>query len=129
MKRFYVVLTVFTTVLVASNGWALDEFHFKRNRAGDQTFAVAQGYVNNYLLVAGVAKSITIPTGSNFALLSSSADVWVVIGAGKTAAIPSGDVTDGTGSELNPVCRFVKGETAMSVISSAAAKLSIMFYE
>jgi hypothetical protein len=105
----------------------LKSLRFYRNYPGDQTSAIMQGYVNNYLLTASVAKAITIPTGARYAMFASSADLWVVIGSG-TAAIPAGDVTDGSGSELNPICRWIEGETQMSIISAAAAKVSITYY-
>jgi hypothetical protein len=106
----------------------LKSFRFYRNYAGDQTSAVPRGHVDNYLLTAGVAKTITIPTGARYVMFTSSADLWVVIGSG-IAAIPTGDVTDGSGSELNPICRWIEGETQMSIISGAAAKVSIMYYD
>ena len=59
---------------------------------------------------------------------ASTADVWVRIGA-VAAAIPSGDINNGTGAELNPICRWIEGETQMSVISAFAAKLSISYFK
>jgi hypothetical protein len=89
--------------------------------------AIAPGYVNTYLLTADLAKAITPPAGTEYAVFSSTADIWAVIGSG-TAAVPSGDTTDGTGSELNPSVRALEGATAISVISESAAKLSVTFY-
>ena len=88
--------------------------------------AIAQGYTNNYVLIANTHKVITIPTDAKFALFSYNADVWVDVGG--TAAIPSGDVTDGTGSELNPVLRYLGSATTIGIKSAGAALVSIMFY-
>lgn len=107
---------------------ALKSFRFYRNYQGDQTSAVPQGHINNYVLTAEVAKAVSIPSGARYAMFVSTADLWVLIGAG-TAAIPSVDVVDGSGSELNPICRWIESETVMSIISPAAAKVSITYYE
>jgi len=127
MKKTIITITI-SIMLFASTAFALDSFRFYRNYTGDQTFAVPQGYVNSYLLTATTAKTITIPTGARYAVFASTSDIWVRIGTG-TATIPVGDTNNGTGSELNPVCRWVDGETQMSVVSAYAAKLSITYYE
>ncbi|MBW2342497.1 MAG: hypothetical protein JRF53_00530 [Deltaproteobacteria bacterium] len=127
MKKTLIIITA-AIMLIASNALALDSFKIFRNYKGDQTFAIPQGYVNTYLLTASAAKTITIPTGSRYVIFASTADIWVRIGTG-TAAIPAGDTNNGTGSELNPICRWIEGETQMSVISAYAAKVSITYYE
>ena len=89
--------------------------------------AIKQGYINNYVLVANEHKSITVPTGSKFALFCANADIWVRVGG--TAKVPSGDVTDGTGSELNPDTRYLDAATTIGVISESATKIVAMFYK
>ena len=89
--------------------------------------AIKQGYVNNYLLVANEHKSITVPTGSKFALFCANADIWVRIGG--TAKVQIGDVTDGTGSELNPSIRYLDVAITIGIISENATKVGIMFYK
>lgn len=106
---------------------AIDPLKFFREQAGDQTFAITQGTVNHYLLTANTNKAVTVPTGANYALFSSTADIWVRMGG--TAAVPAGDVTNGTGSELNPVLRKVEAGGTIGVISESAAKVSIVFYK
>ena len=127
MKKLITLFAVLAIVAMAGQVLALDSFRIYRNYSGDQTFAVPQGYVNNYVLTASTNKAVTIPTGARYAVFAASADIWVNVGG--TAAIPSGDVTDGTGSELNPVVRWIEGETTIGVISAYAAKVSIAFYE
>ncbi len=97
------------------------------NLGANYAGAIAQGYVNSYLLTANTAKAITIPAGAEYAVFASTADIWVVIGAGP-AAVPAGDTTDGTGAELNPEVGALEGATRISIISEYAAKVSIVFY-
>jgi hypothetical protein len=49
--------------------------------------------VNDYTFSA--AKSITVPAATSAVIISSDVDIWLSAG---TAAVPSGDVIDGTGS-------------------------------
>ena len=48
------------------------------------------------------ADTITVPAGAKFALFSANADFFARYD-GSAAVVPSSDVEDGTGSELNPV--------------------------
>jgi len=89
--------------------------------------AIKQGYINNYVLVADEHKSITVPTGSKFVLFCANADIWVKIGG--TAKIPIVDITDGTGSELNPDTRYLDDATTIGIISENATKVVAMFYK
>ncbi len=84
------------------------------------------GYINNYVLVADTNTAVTVPTGAVYAVFSSNADIWVKVGG--VAAIPSANITDGSGSELNPIARRIEGESTIGVISGYTAKVSIAFY-
>lgn len=127
MKKVIIALSTLAIIGLASQALALDSFKIYRNYSGDQTFAIPQGYVNNYVLTASTNKAVTIPSGARYAVFAASADIWVRVGG--TASIPSADVTDGTGSELNPVVRWIEGETTIGVISAYDAKVSIIFYQ
>lgn len=105
----------------------MEEFRQFREVAGDQTFAIKKGYLNNYVLTPGTNKAVTVPTGAKYAMFSADSDIWVNIGG--TAAVPTGDVTDGTGSALNPATRRVESGSTIGMISAYAAKVSIAFYE
>jgi len=128
MKKF---LTILVLLLVGSlftvEAYAIEPLKFFRGQAGDQTYAIKQGTVNNYVLAATVNKAVTAPEGANYAIFASTADIWVRVGG--VAAVPSGDVTDGSGSELNPVIRRVESGGTIGVISEYAAKVSITFYK
>ena len=135
MKRLIIVSTIFL-VFICSSVWALDPFVSYTNCSPflyedvpvtpDVNYAIKQGYVNTYLLVANVNKAVTAPPDAKFAVFCANADIWVKVGG--VAAVPAGDTTDGTSSELNPSVRYLDSLT-IGVISESAAKVSIMFYK
>jgi len=127
MRKFILASVLALMCVVPSIAFALEPLKFFRSQAGDQTFAVKQGYVNNYVLVADTNTAVTVPTGANYAVFSANSDIWVNIGG--TAAIPSADVTNGTGSELNPAVRRVESGQTIGVICHYAALVSITFYK
>ena len=126
-------------MLVGSPALALDKFMNYKNISSAQStdedvpvvpdvnYALEQGYINTYVLTANVNKAITVPTGAKYAVFAANADIWVRIDG--AALVPSGDTTDGTGSELNPSVRYLGSETVIGIISESAAKVSIMFYK
>lgn len=102
---------------------------------GENGLNAAKGSTDSFLLTANTAKAITVPTFTNAAggqtpakkcILAFDSNIWV--NWGTTATIPTGDNTDGTGSELNPTARTLSGVTSFSIISSVAAKGSIAWY-
>jgi hypothetical protein len=85
------------------------------------------GYINNYVLTANAAQNVTVPEGSGIAIFSGTADFYV--NWRDTAVVPGANVTDGTGSELNPGARYTEGISMFSIIAPADAKVTIQFYE
>ena len=127
-KRFYGILLLLSVGLCfCGSSYAIESLKFYRVTKGDQTYAIKQGTVNNYVLVANTNKAVTVPSDALYAVFASTADIWVRVG--NVAAVPSGDVTDGTGSELNPIVRRVEPGATIGVISEYAAKVSIVFYK
>lgn len=138
MKKLLVMATIWF-VFIGTSAWGLDSFLNYRNHTAspsndedvavvpDVNYAIKQGYVNTYELTPSTNKTITVPTGAKFAVFCANSDIWVRVGG--AAAIPSGDTTDGTGSELNPSIRYLDTATTIGIISASAAKLSIMFYK
>jgi len=126
-------------ILVCSPALALDKFMNYKNISPasstdedvpvvpDVNYALKQGYINTYVLTANVNKAITVPTGAKYVVFAANADLWVRIDG--AAAVPSGDTTDGSGSELNPGARYLGSETVVGIISESAAKVSGMFYK
>lgn len=106
---------------------------------GDGSFALRQAdWIDARVLAANVAESHTVPSYTDsagatkyasYVVFSANADFYAKVGA--AAAVPAADVTDGTGSELNPTIRFLAGATAIGVITAAAggAIVTMMFYK
>lgn len=90
----------------------------------------AETYVDNIVLAAGVAKTVTVPSGATHALFNGTGDFWARFATGEDAAVPAAaDVEDGTGSSLNPVMRDVNALTEFSLISAANSLVSISFFK
>lgn len=87
----------------------------------------AETYVDNIVLVAGVAKTVTVPSDATHAIFSGTGDFWAIFKASTAAVVPSADITDGTGCVLNPTMRDVNALTEFSLISSATPLISIAF--
>lgn len=107
---------------------------------GGGSFAKVSAYVDDRVLAAGVAETVTKPTGTpaqtyNTCVITSNADVWVRRGG--TAAVPAADVTDGTGSALLPlgvphVMDFRDDDgtilASFSIICTGVALVSMQWY-
>lgn len=94
-------------------------------------FLKAPRWVNEVVLAAGVAKQMTVPVvgGTAYAHFACfSADCDFRVGYNTTAAISAGDVTDGSGSELNPDQRYLLGITTISLISPTGGRVTVSFY-
>lgn len=76
-------------------------------------------YVDNIIL-SGAAKTVTVPAGASRVIFGTTATPFYVR-AGGTAAAPSGDVVDGTGSAINPSDRLVSGGQTFSIFAAAAS--------
>lgn len=99
----------------------------KRGANGEQTFARSvPRYIDARVLAANTAESHTVPTGAKFVLFGSDGDFYARPNA--TAAVPSADVTDGSGSEINPVAWDLTGVTTISLIAAAARVVTLAFY-
>ena len=87
-------------------------------------------YVDARVLAATVAETITPPAAASVIALCATDDCWV--DPSGTAVVPSTDVTDGTAAFLLPagvwMYLVLSGQTSCSIISEAAAKVSIMYY-
>lgn len=74
------------------------------------------------------AQTVTVPAKAKYALFNANAD-FAVRWDGGTAVMPASNVTDGTGSELNPTVRSVVAGETFSLISAAATDIvSIAWY-
>lgn len=82
------------------------------------------GYTQSRALAAGVAKTITVPTGARFVLFSANSDFYV---KGDGAATVPGDISDGTAPVLNPAGRELTGVSSLSLIAPAACVVTATF--
>lgn len=84
----------------------------------------APSYIDARVLAASVNETITVPSGANMVLFSSTcAEFYVKIGA--TAAVPAADVTDGSGSALNPSSWYVGSSTQIGIISPTTCTVTL----
>jgi hypothetical protein len=83
-------------------------------------------YVNTYVLAAGVVQGITIPADARVAVFTSTNNFYV--NWLSTATAPTGNITDGSASELNPVARDVTGYAAFSMVAPADCIVTIAYY-
>ncbi len=94
----------------------------------------APTYVNDRVLATDTAETETVPTFDTSrsgyrvdAIYSANcADYYIRFGG--TAAAPSADVSDGTGSEHNPSALQFAQNDAFSIVSPTACKVSIAYY-
>lgn len=89
---------------------------------------VAAQYINRRSLAANTAETETPPQNARAVLINAQADVWVRWD-GSDATVPSGDETDGTGSELNPGWRSLEGVTTFSIICASATVATFCYYK
>jgi hypothetical protein len=108
-------------------------FEIEKTPRGADSYAIPQSdaiYV--VALEANTAKSQAVPGGAGSVMFQcvdaagNQAPFWADFGG--TATIAAADVTDGSGSEPNPVHRSLYGVTSISVISPAACFVYMMFY-
>jgi hypothetical protein len=99
-----------------------------RNRNVHGTVIEPSMHVNNYVLVAGDAQTVNIPTGAKWVLFSCTGNFYTNF-HGATAAEPSTNATNGAGVELNPTVRYLGSHTSFSVVAPANAILTLAYYK
>lgn len=95
------------------------------SRHGDSLFAIEPSDNINALMLDGADASITVPAGAGYAVFAATDDFYMKLGS--AAAIPGADITNGTGSELNPTVRRVAPGDVIHCIG-AAGVVTISFY-
>jgi hypothetical protein len=96
------------------------------NRLANGDVLFPSKYVNAYVLAAGIAQTITIPSGARVAVFSSTGNFYVNWLA--AAIEPTGNITNGSGPELNPVARDVSGYGSISVIAPSICTLTVAYF-
>ena len=106
----------------------MEKLVIKPGANGHNSYAIlGASYVDVYYGDAAAA-TFTVPAGANYVLFSATGDFYVRWD-GSAAAIPSADVTNGAGSELNPVVRDVAPSQQFSIIAAAAVVVTMSFYK
>lgn len=83
-------------------------------------------YIDVRVLASNVAETVTVPTGAAFVVFNSTTNFYA--NANGTAAVPAADVTNGTGSELNPASRYVANVSTFSVIAPTDSIITMAWY-
>lgn len=84
-------------------------------------------YVDNRVLAANVAETVTVPAGACRVVFGTSALPFYVR-TGGAATVPAADITDGTGMAISPADRLVTGGATFSVIAPATTILSFEWF-
>ena len=83
------------------------------------------------LATAGTAETVTVPSGAAIVIFTPLYEDTVFFARydGSAAAAPSGDISDGSGSEPNPMVRDVRNVATFSLVSpQAGATIVMLFY-
>jgi len=94
---------------------------------GFNTLAIHGGDTINVKVVGTTASTETVPSLARYVLFSANKDFYVRWD-GSAAAVPGANVTNGTGSELNPTIRSVEAGETFSVVGSAAGTVVTLTY-
>lgn len=96
-------------------------FHAEQYNRGETAPPVSD-HIDARVLAASTAERHTIPTGARYVVFAATVDFYANFGDNTVdAAIPSADVTDGSGSLFNPTQRRIpRTATHVSLITDAA---------
>ena len=83
--------------------------------------------VYNLVMIAGVSQTVNVPSGATMVLMTAEMPYFVKYGPGPLS-LPSQNITDGTGLEVNPAGRSLAGVSAISVVSRMAGLMQLAFY-
>jgi hypothetical protein len=83
--------------------------------------------IDMLVFTAAGTQSDTVPTGADLVYISwTQGNLYVKVGG--TSNIPSGNVTDGSGSAINPSVRWIRGATSISITADASCFVSLSYY-
>ncbi len=82
--------------------------------------------IYNIVLAADVEKIVTVPTGADIVLFGTTANFYCKMNS--TVDVPTVDVLDGSGGELNPSSRQISGNSTIHLISSSNCVVTLAFY-
>lgn len=99
----------------------LDGYHSSPTQA-----IVQSDYIDAAFLGVNTAESFTVPAKAKIVLFSSTSNFY--LNTRIAAVIPTGDITDGSSPEYNPIARLVSPGDSLSLISPAACIILLAFY-
>lgn len=88
-------------------------------------------WINNRTVT--VAEDETVPANAKYVVITADADVWVANGTG-LAAVPSGDVVDGSGSTffkagvISPPFRVQAAQILSIISATGTAHVALWYY-
>lgn len=113
---------------------AVNQIYDPTEPTGRDTFSrKAPRYVDVRVLAASTNETHTVPAGAKYVVFAS--DDLFYAKANGAAAVPSADVTDGSGSEMNPgVWRLVADDenaavTTIGLIAPRATTVTLTFHK
>lgn len=77
-------------------------------------------------LLAAVPRLIPVPDDARIVLFSAEIPFWLRMDG--AATLPTGDILDGSASELNPAARNIADVSSIGLIASSDTILSLAFY-
>ena len=83
-------------------------------------------HIDVRVLSANTEETHTVPANANYVIFSLTTNTYVRNNA--TVIVPAGDITDGTGGDLNPSARSVTPGDVLHLISPAASVVTMAFY-
>ena len=85
-------------------------------------------YIDARVLAANTNETHTVPTGAKYVVFAANCAAFYAKQGG-AAAVPAADVTDGTGSALNPAGFGIDGISSIGLISPTACTVSLWFFK
>lgn len=85
-------------------------------------------YIDARVLAANTNETHTVPTGAKYVVFAANCAAFYAKQGG-AAAVPAADVTDGTGSALNPAGFGIDGVASIGLISPTACTISLWFFK
>lgn len=120
-------------MMLAVPAGAITKLSVARDKKGPIGAIQQSDTIDVRVLAARVAESHTVPAGAKYVIFScvdsngTAASFWADFDG--TAAIPSADITDGSGCEVNPAVRYVGNVSTISLIAPAACIVTMSFYD
>ncbi len=88
----------------------------------------ASKWIDTRVLAANTAEAHTVPSGAKYVAFAADGDFYANFDQA-SIAVPTGDVTDGSGGEFNPSARYIGDIATIRLIAAAACTVTMSFYD